>query len=123
MISLYRQKEMTSNTITIGELTSCKIGDAFDGVVIVKYKAMLDKLNMTNAVLQADITDAKGDMTVTLNACGNLIDKYEIITPGKSMRVRNFKVAPKTNDDHGDCDCILIVDHHTTIENIESVCE
>ena len=124
MISLYRQKETTSNTITIGELTSCKIGDSFDGVVIVKYKAMLDKLNMTNAVLQADITDAKGDMTVTLNARGNLIDKYEeIITLGKSIRVRNFKVAPKTNYDHGDCDCILIVDHHTTIENIESVCE
>ena len=81
---------------------------------------MLDKLNMTNAILRADITDAKGDMTGTLNACGNMIDKYEeIITPGKNISVRNFKVAPKTNYDHGDCDCLLIVDHHTTIENIE----
>ena len=83
---------------------------------------------MTNehdkCILRADITDAKGDMIVTLNACGNLIDKYEeIITLGKSIRVINFKVAPKTNYDHGDCDCILIVDHHTTIEKIEFVCE
>ena len=124
LVALYRQKQNTCNPITIEELTSYKIGDVFDGNVIVTYKAMLDETNKSTEIMRSDLTDSKGEMTVTLNVRGSFIQQYEQkLLPGKAVRIKNFKIAPKTNYDHGESDCILVVDHHTTIENITSICQ
>jgi hypothetical protein len=42
---------------------------------------------------------------------------------GKGICITNFKIAPKTNYDHGEVECILLVDQHTSIENIAHVCQ
>ena len=41
----------------------------------------------------------------------------------KGTCLGNFKIAAKTDYDHGDCDCILVVNHNTSIEKIELVCK
>ena len=47
---------------------------------------MLDKLRKTNEILRADLTDAKGELTITLNIHGNLIKQHEEkIVPGKAI--------------------------------------
>lgn len=105
--------------ISIEELTSCKAGNVFHGNIIVTYRTMLDKLRKTSEILRADLTDAKGDMRITLNVRGNLIEQHEEkLLPGKAICVRDFKIAAKTDYDHCESECILLVDQETTIENI-----
>ena len=85
---------------------------------------MLDKLRKTNEILRADLTDAKGEMTITLNLRGNLVKQHEEkLLSGKAICVKDFKIAPKTDYDHCESECILVVDQQTTIENISLVCQ
>ena len=110
--------------ISIEELTSCKAGNVFHGNIIVTYRTMLDKLHKTNEILREDLTDAKGEMTITLNLRGNLIKQHEEkLLPGKAICVKDFKIAAKTDYDHCESECILLVDQQTTIENIALVCQ
>lgn len=85
---------------------------------------MLDKTRKTNENLQADLTDAKGEITITLNVHGDLINQHQQkLLPGKGVSITNFKIAAKTTYDHGDSECILVVDQHTSIENISPICD
>ena len=111
-------------SISIEELTSCKAGNVFHGNIIVTYRTMLDKLRKTNEILRADLTDTKGELTITLNIRGNLIKQHEEkIVPGKAICIKNFKIVAKTDYDHGESEGILLVDEQTTIENIALVCQ
>ena len=90
-------------SISIEELKSCKAGNVFHGNIIVTYRTMLDKLRKTNEILRVDLIDAKGDMTITLNICGNLIKQHEEkLLPGKSICVKDFKIVAKTDYDYGE---------------------
>jgi hypothetical protein len=63
-------------------------------------------------------------MEVTLNVCNSFIEQHqEKLLHGKSIRITNFKVAPKTNYDHGEVECILLVEQETSIENIAPICQ
>ncbi len=111
-------------SISIEELTSCKVGNVFHGNVIVMYRTMLDRLHKTNEILRADLTDVKGELTITLNIRCNLIKRHEEkIVPGKAICIKDFKIVAKTDYDHFESECILLVDDHTTIENIGLVCQ
>ena len=84
---------------------------------------MLDKSRKTNEILQADLTDAKGEITITLNVRGDLINQHQQkLLLGKGVSITDFKIAAKTTYDHGDSECILVVDQQTSIENIPPVC-
>ena len=109
--------------ISIEELTSCKAGNVFHGNIVVAYRTMLDKLRKTNEILRADLTDAKSEMTITLNLRGNLVKQHEEkLVSGRAICVKDFKIAPKTDYDHCESECILVADQQTTIENIPLVC-
>ena len=63
-------------------------------------------------------------MTVALNIRYHFIEQYEaILLPMKGIRSRNFKIATKTDYDHGECECILVVDHNNRIDNREPICK
>ena len=69
------------------------------------------------------MTDAKGEITITLNVLGDLINQHQQkLLPGKGVSITNFKIAAKTTYDHGDSECILVVGQYTSIENISLVC-
>jgi hypothetical protein len=105
---MYRNKLTTSIPINIEELTSCKVGQVFDGNVVVTYTTILDKSHKSNELLRAYLTNAKGEMTITLIVHSNFIEQHQAkLIPGKSIRITNFKIAPKTNYDHGEVECIL----------------
>ena len=110
--------------ISIEELTSWKAGNVFHGNIVVVYRTMLDKLRKTNEIFRADLTDSKGEMTITLNLRGNLVKEHEEkLVTGKAICVKDFKIAPKTDYDHCESECILVADQQTTIENIPLVCQ
>jgi hypothetical protein len=110
--------------ISVEELTSWKAGNVFHGNIVVVYKTMLDKLRKTNEIFRADLTDSKGEMTITLNLRGNLIkDHEEKLVAGKAICVKDFKIAPKTDYDHCESECILLADQQTIIQNIPPVCQ
>jgi hypothetical protein len=49
-------------------------------------------------------------MEVTFNASISFIKQHqEKIFPRKAIHITNFKAAPKTNYDHGEDECVLIV--------------
>lgn len=100
-----------------------KAGNIFQGDVIVKYKAILDKTNKTREVLRADLTDTKGEMTITLNVTADLVAHYEDkIIPGSGLSISNFQIAPRTDYDRGDCDCILVLTKSSIVEIIPRLC-
>ena len=110
--------------ISIEELTSWKAGNVFHGNIVAVYRTMLDKLRKTNEIFRADLTDSKGEMTITLNLRGNLVKEHEEkLVAGKAICVKDFKIAPKTDYDHCESECILVADQKTTIENIPLVCQ
>ena len=68
--------------------------------------------------MREDLTDVKGEMTVTLNVYSSFIKQnQEKLIPGKSICITNFKIAPKTSYDHGEVECIFLVDQETNIKN------
>jgi hypothetical protein len=96
LLSMYRKKQIASIPINIEELTSCKVGQVFHGNVVVTYRAILDKSKKSTELLRADLTDVKGEMTVTLNVCTNFIEQHQAkLLPGKAIHITNFKIAPK----------------------------
>ena len=110
--------------ISIEELASWKAGNVFHGNIVAVYRTMLDKLRKTNEIFRADLTDSKGEMTITLNLRGNLVKEHEEkLVAGKAIYVKDFKIAPKTDYDHCESECILVADQQTTIENIPLVCQ
>ena len=74
--------------------------------------------------MREDLTDAKGEMTLTLNSHNGFINQHqEKRISCKGIRITNFKIAPKTSYDHGEDECVLLVDQWTSIENISPVCQ
>ena len=49
--------------------------NTFEGEILVIYIVTLDRDNKTREVLHADLTNFKGEMTITLNMIGNLIQE------------------------------------------------
>ena len=91
--------------VTIQELKSLKTGNVFHGNVI-------------------DMTDRKGQLTITLNIPHKLISKYDdICVEGNCLCISEFKISSKTKYDHGNCNCILQISDPSTIEKIEPVCK
>ena len=110
--------------VSIKQLNAKRAGDTFQGDVLVVYKATLDKANKTWEMLRADLTDHKAEMTITLNVSGNLVYQHEPkIVPGSAISISDFQVAPRTDYDRGDCDCILILTDISTTENIPRLCQ
>jgi hypothetical protein len=73
--------------------------------------------------LRVDLTDEKGEMTITLNAHTNFIEQHKTtLFPRKTIFIANL-IAPKTNYDHGEDKYISLVEQETSIENIASVCQ
>lgn len=73
----YRLKIKGQNSISIEKLSARKVGNTFEGDVLIVYKATLDKVNKSREVLRVNLTDSKVEMTITVNATGELIQKYE----------------------------------------------
>ena len=109
--------------ISIEDLNERKIGNTFEGDVLVVYKSNLDKINKTREVLRADLTDHKVEMTITLTINGHLVYQYEDkIVAGMGVSIIDFEIAPKTNYDRGDCDCILQLKETSFVETINHIC-
>ena len=109
--------------VTIQELKSLKTGNVFHGNVVVKYKTTIDKEHGTD-LLRVDMTDRKGQLTITLNIPHKLISKYDdICVEGNGLCISEFKISPKTKYDHGDYNCILQISDPNTIEKIDPVCK
>ena len=68
-----RSKLGNPDTISIKDLNARKTVNTFEGDILVIYIATLDRENKTREVLRADLTDFKGEMTITLNVIGNLV--------------------------------------------------
>ena len=100
-------------------MNASKIGNIFEGDILVVYIATLDRENKTREVLRADLIDFKGEMTITLNVTGNLVQQYKTkIVPGTSIIVLGFQVEHKITYECIDYDCILILKDSSTIETI-----
>ena len=107
----------TQKPITIEDLNARKSGNTFEGNVLVVYKVVLDRSIGTREVLHADLTDCKGEMTIIVTVGSNLVQKYKNkIVVGTAIAITDFDIAPKTEYDRGDSDCILILKDSTTIE-------
>ena len=118
-----RSKLGNPNVISIEDLNARKIGNTFEGDLLVVYITTLDRENKTWEVLHVDLTDFKGEMTITLNVTENLIQEYKNkIVPGTSIIVSRFQIGHKTTYDHRDFDCILMLQDSSTIETIPWLC-
>ena len=96
----------------------------FNGDVMVIYSTYLDKVHKARQILRANLTDAKGIMTITLSIPTELIEQHgQKISPGKAISITNFKVLPKTNYDRSDCDWILLLTELSTVQNIPPICK
>ena len=110
--------------VSIEQLNARRAGDTFQGDVLVVYKATLDKANKTREMLCANLIDHKAEMTITLNVSGNLVYQHEPkIVPGSAISILDFQVAPRTDYDRGDCDCILILTAISSTKNISRLCQ
>ena len=105
-----RPKLTSKRPVTIEDLNARKIGNTFHGTVLVSYKVVLDKGTGMCEVLRADLTDCKGEMTITLTTTSHLLCKFEDkIIPGTIIAIKEFQVAPKIDFDCGDSDYILLL--------------
>lgn len=119
-----RSKLGKPNAISIEDLNARKEGNTFEGDILIVYIAILDRDNKTREVLRANLTDYKGEMTITLNVTGNLVQEYKNkIVPRTSIIVSGFQIGHKTTYDHRDFDCILMLQDSSTIETIPRLCE
>ncbi|XP_057852675.2 uncharacterized protein LOC131062948 [Cryptomeria japonica] len=119
-----RSKVKGQNAISIEDLNARKAGNIFEGDVLIVYKATLDKVNKSRPVLLADLTDLKAEMTIIVNVTGDLVENYEEkIVPNSAICISGFDIAPKTDYDRGDSDCILILKDSTTIETMPRMCQ
>lgn len=106
----YKTKENNLNSILIEDPNGRKVGNSFQGDVLVVYKATLDRVNKICEVLCVNLMASKVEMTITLNVVGNLIQNFEEkIVVGSRMLIIGFQIVPKIYYDHGDSDCILIL--------------
>ena len=121
---MWRSKLENPNAISIEDLNARKIGNTFEGDILVVYIATLDRENKTREVLRADLTDFKGEMTITLNVTGNLVQEYKNkIVPGTSIIVSGFGIGHKTTFDRGDSEFILKLQDSSIIEIIPWLCQ
>lgn len=119
-----RSKVKGQNDIYIEDLNARKVGNIFEGYVLVVYKATLDQVNKSRLVLHADLTNSKAEMTIIVNVTGDLVEKYEEkIVPNSAITILGFDIAPKIDYDHRDCDCILILKDSTTIKTLPCICQ
>ncbi|XP_059067636.1 uncharacterized protein LOC131858419 [Cryptomeria japonica] len=72
-----RSKINNEISLSIDDLNARKTGNNFQGDVLVVYKATLDKVKKTREDLRVDLTDLKGEMTITLTVSNNLLHKFE----------------------------------------------
>jgi hypothetical protein len=49
--------------------------------------------------------------------------RHAKIILGKAIRIKNFKIAPKNSYDHGEFECIVVLDQETSIKNIAPSCQ
>ena len=116
---LPRPKLTTQRLTTIEDLNANKSANTFQGNVLVVYKVVLDRTTGTREILCADLTDSKGEMTITLSSGSNLIQKYEnTIVASTTIAITDFDIGPKSEFDHGDSNCILILNDSSKVETI-----
>lgn len=69
------------------------------------------------------MTGAKGELTITLNLCGNLINEHEQKgLLGRGICITNFIIGEKIMYDHCEFDYILLANKDTSIANISPIC-
>lgn len=105
-----RSKLGNPTLISIEYLNIRKERNIVEGGILVVYTTTLDRESRTWEVLCTNLIDFKGEMTITLTFIGNLVQQYkDVIVLGTSISISRCQVAPRTNNDHGDCDYILIL--------------
>ena len=86
-----RSKLGNPSAISIEDLNARKIGNTFEGDILIIYIATLDRENKMREVLHVDLTFFKGEMTITLNVIENLVQEYKNkIVPETSIIVSKF---------------------------------
>ncbi|KAH9328234.1 hypothetical protein KI387_000342, partial [Taxus chinensis] len=116
-----RPRNETPTLVSIDDINNYKFGEIFEGDIMAAYKTVLDK-QRGKELLRVDLTDKKGELTITVNIMAPFIKTHEpSIIPQKAIRITNFTIAPKSDYDHCDCDFILQITKNTTIQSIDCI--